>query len=105
MFEGLDKDHDGEISLLEFGNCPEKTRRELCDLFDTDDLVELFEVLDVDGGGSVSIDEFCDEMTKLATTQMPLEQIRLLKQMSILRNNVVDNSGCMSEMMQSVCDM
>ena len=47
--------------------------------------VELFEILDVDGGGSVSIDEFCDEMTNLATTQLPMEQIRMLKQMSMAR--------------------
>jgi voltage-gated sodium channel len=102
MFEGLDLDDDGEITLQEFGNCPEETRQELCDLFDTDDFVELFEVLDVDGGGAVSINEFCDEMIKLATAQVPMEQLRLLKQISMIRNGVVEGQGCMTEIMQMV---
>jgi voltage-gated sodium channel len=100
MFEELDSDNDKEISLKEFGAMDDRTREELCELFNTDDLVELFEVLDVDGGGSVSIEEFCDEMTKLATTHMPMDQIRVLKQISIIRGNVVDNQTCMSEMME-----
>ena len=52
------------------------------------ELARTCEVLDVDGGGSVSIEEFCDEMTKLATTHMPMDQIRVLKQISIIRGNV-----------------
>merc|ERR1712100_1006314 len=78
---------------------------QLCDLFNTDDLVELFEMLDRDGGGSVSINEFCDEMTKLATTQMPKDQIRVLKQMSIIRNNILEHNVIAGETMQSVCEM
>jgi Ca2+-binding EF-hand superfamily protein len=105
MFNRLDIVGDGELTLKEFGACDDKTREELCDLFNTDDLVELFEVLDVDGGGSVSIDEFCEEMTKLATTNLPLEQIRMLKQMFIIRTNVVESQGCMSEIMQMVMSL
>merc|ERR1719201_731202 len=105
MFDTLDADGDGEITLEEFGNCDQATRDHLCELFNTDDLVELFEILDVDGGGSVSIDEFCDEMTKLATSQAPMEQIRLLKQMSIIRNTILEQNGITGEMMQNVCEM
>merc|ERR1712196_680481 len=49
MFDTLDADGDGEITLEEFGNCDQATREHLCELFNTDDLVELFEILDVDG--------------------------------------------------------
>jgi voltage-gated sodium channel len=105
MFNTLDADGDGEITLDEFGKCDEATREHLCELFNTDDLVELFEILDVDGGGSVSIDEFCDEMTKLATTQFPMEQVRMLKQMSIIRTNVFNVNGCIGEMEQGICEM
>jgi predicted permease len=105
MFDTLDADGDGEITLEEFGNCDQATREHLCELFNTDDLVELFEILDVDGGGSVSIDEFCDEMTKLATTQLPMEQVRLLKQMSIIRTNVFNLNGCVGEMEHGLCEM
>ena len=48
MFEELDSDKDNEISLKEFGAMDNKTREELCELFNTDDLVELFEVFVAD---------------------------------------------------------
>merc|ERR1719326_1178311 len=105
MFDTLDADSDGEITLEEFGACDHATREHLCELFNTDDLVELFEILDVDGGGSVSIDEFCDEMTKLATTQFPMEQVRMLKNMSLLRANVFQLNGSVGEMEQAICEM
>jgi hypothetical protein len=105
MFDNLDADGDGEITLEEFGNCDQDTREHLCELFNTDDLVELFEILDVDGGGSVSIDEFCDEMTKLATTQLPMEQVRMLKQMSIVRTNVFNLNTCVGEMDRGLCEV
>jgi len=93
----------GRISLR--GHLSQATREHLCELFNTDDLVELFEILDVDGGGSVSIDEFCDEMTKLATTQLPMEQVRMLKQMSIIRSNVFNLNGSVGEMDRGICEM
>jgi voltage-gated sodium channel len=105
MFATLDADGDGDITLEEFGNCDEDTRDNLCELFNTDDLVELFEILDVDGGGSVSITEFCDEMTKLATSQLPMEQVRMLKQMSIIRSNVFNLNGSVGEMDRGICEM
>ena len=60
-------------------------------MFDTEDIVELFEILDTDGGGSVSVDEFCDEMVKLATSKLPMEEVRMLKQMSIIRQTAVEH--------------
>jgi Ca2+-binding EF-hand superfamily protein len=100
MFLKLDDNGDGAISLDEFGKCPDKVREKLCDLFNTDDLVELFEILDVDGSGSVSIDEFCDEMTKLSTTVESVEHIRLMKQMHIIRNEVMTNQNNSTNIMQ-----
>merc|ERR1719506_1010615 len=105
MFVQLDTDGDGEITLKEFGKCDKATREHLCELFNTDNLVELFEILDNDGSGSVSIDEFCDEMTKLATTQFPMEQIRMLKNMSLLRANVFQLNGSVGEMEHGICEM
>merc|ERR1719359_1624324 len=102
IFQTLDKDGDGEIKLVEFGQCDEETREELMELFNTEDLVELFEILDADGGGSVSIDEFCYEMTRLATTAIPMELTRILKQMSVIRNNTMEHNCAMMEMLQGL---
>jgi hypothetical protein len=44
-------------------------------------------------------------MTKLATTQFPMEQVRMLKQMSIVRTNVFNLNGCVGEMEQGICEM
>jgi hypothetical protein len=101
----MDSDGNGDITLQEFGSCDQDIRENLCEVFHTDDLVELFEVLDVDGGGSVSITEFCDEMTKLATSQLPMEQVRMLKQMSIIRSNVFNLNGSVGEMDRGICEM
>ena len=35
---------------------------ELCGIMGSDDPMEIFEMLDVDGGGGVSIDEFCEQV-------------------------------------------
>lgn len=100
IFLTLDKAGDGDLTLEDFGECDEATQQELCELFDTDDLVELFEILDADGGGSVSVDEFCDQMIKLATTTLPMEQVRMMKQISLIRHNIGEHNGCLGEIMQ-----
>ena len=64
--------------------------------------VELFEILDVDGGGSVSIDEFFEEMIRLATTQTPIAQIRLLKQVAFIRSQVFGLTSTQTNMMQKI---
>jgi voltage-gated sodium channel len=88
LFKGMDKDQDNQITLEEFGQCDVEVQETLYHLFQTDDLVELFEILDVDGGGSVSIDEFFDEMLRLVTTETPMSQIRLIKQVAFIRSQV-----------------
>jgi Ca2+-binding EF-hand superfamily protein len=102
MFKKLDSDGNGDITLAEFGKCDKDTREKLCNLFDTDDLVELFEILDVDDGGSISIDEFCDELTKLAITQQSMDQIRLMKQMNAMRLSILEQNKTSTEMMQMI---
>jgi hypothetical protein len=99
VFHRMDTNHDGTITLDEFGNCDLATQATLYQLFDTDDLVELFEILDVDGGGSVSIDEFFDEMIRLVTTQTPMAQVRLMKQVTFIRSHVFGLQSNQASMM------
>jgi hypothetical protein len=100
MFKDLDTDGDGKITLEEFGACDDAVRDELCELFNTEDFIELFEMLDADGGGTVTIDEFCDEMVKLSTTVESVEHLRTMKQMQLIRTDVLDNSHTTSQLMK-----
>merc|ERR1719353_2738953 len=59
MFRKLDTDGSGEISLREIEAAPPELADELSKCFQTDDLVELFNILDLDQVGRVSIKEFC----------------------------------------------
>jgi Ca2+-binding EF-hand superfamily protein len=99
LFKRMDKDQDNQITLEEFGQCDVETQETLYHLFHTDDLVELFEILDVDGGGSVSIDEFFDEMLRLVTTETPMSQIRLIKQVGFIRSHVFGLSSGQSNIL------
>ena len=44
MFKRLDVNDDGRITLEEFANCPDDVRDHFRELFDAEDLIELFEV-------------------------------------------------------------
>jgi len=50
----------------------------------------------------VSVDEFCDEMVQLSTSQLPMEAIRLMKQASLIRSSVVGISGGQRDMMKMI---
>merc|ERR550525_136048 len=80
MFEELDVDNSGNISMDEMDDAPEEIKEELEQCLNVGELEELFEVLDVDGSGGVNIEEFCDGIVKLATSEQPLEFTRIMKQ-------------------------
>merc|ERR1711879_725663 len=54
----------------------------------SDSLEELFEIIDVDESGEVDIDEFCDGVAKLVYCDAPIELVRILKQLNVLRRDV-----------------
>ena len=59
---------DGEPPLLKYAQQHIIELRVIAD-----SAVELFEMLDVDGGGQVDIDEFCDGISRLASSDQPVE--------------------------------
>eukprot|EP00441_Pelagodinium_beii_P045943 CAMPEP_0197623796 /NCGR_PEP_ID=MMETSP1338-20131121/3721_1 /TAXON_ID=43686 ORGANISM="Pelagodinium beii, Strain RCC1491" /NCGR_SAMPLE_ID=MMETSP1338 /ASSEMBLY_ACC=CAM_ASM_000754 /LENGTH=552 /DNA_ID=CAMNT_0043193873 /DNA_START=78 /DNA_END=1736 /DNA_ORIENTATION=+ len=81
MFLELDEDGSGELSVDELDSAPEDARDQLKEIAGTDDLNELFELLDYDGGGTVGVEEFCDGVLK-ATSSSPgvMEMGRMIKQ-------------------------
>ena len=53
-----------------------------------DDFVELFEILDVDSNGTLDVQEYVDGITKLVTSDTPLEQLRMQKSLNIVRQDL-----------------
>jgi hypothetical protein len=93
MFEKLDLDGNGVISLQEIEAAPPELADELAKCFQTDDLVELFGILDLDQVGKVSIKEFCQELVKVVVSERSIDQVRTQKSMIGLRNNMNDLRG------------
>jgi len=89
MFHKLDKDGDGTLTLLELKRAPERVKKQLEQyLNQSDSLAELFEIIDVDDSGEVDIDEFCEGVAKLVYCDAPIELVRILKQLNVLRRDM-----------------
>ena len=43
------------------------------------DPTTIFEMLDTDGGGEISVDEFCEQILKCITSDVPMEVERIMK--------------------------
>jgi hypothetical protein len=85
IFQQIDKDGSGNVTLEEFALADASVQENLEKICQTDDLVELFEMLDVDGSGSVEIDEFCGELANLGSVDQPFINVRLMKQLEFIR--------------------
>eukprot|EP00930_Biecheleria_cincta_P018500 TRINITY_DN14396_c0_g2_i1.p1 TRINITY_DN14396_c0_g2~~TRINITY_DN14396_c0_g2_i1.p1 ORF type:complete len:728 (-),score=163.12 TRINITY_DN14396_c0_g2_i1:66-2249(-) len=80
MFQDLDEDGSGELSMDEIDGAPAEIRDQLIDIAGTEDIQSLFEVLDYDGGGTVGTDEFCEGVFRFKTSDKPMELGKLAKQ-------------------------
>ncbi|CAE8670299.1 unnamed protein product [Polarella glacialis] len=88
LFEALDEDGSGELTMEEINDGPEAVREQLIEIAGTDDIQALFDMLDYDGGGTVETDEFCEGVIKALSSDKPMELGRLVKQCSdILKNS------------------
>merc|ERR1719326_2435372 len=90
MFKKIDKDNSGDITLDEIVDVDEKTQEEMRKCFQMDDLVELFEIIDDDQSGTIKVDEFCDQLVHLVTTDTSMENLRVLRQLTLVRNFQVE---------------
>ena len=80
MFDELDEDGSGELTLDEINAAPPDVMQSLFEIAGTEDIPTLFEMLDYDGGGTLETDEFCEGIFKASTSAKPLELDRLMKQ-------------------------
>ncbi|CAK0828754.1 unnamed protein product [Prorocentrum cordatum] len=88
MFEEMDEDGSGTLTLDELEDAPDYLKEELSKCLDTESLIELWEILDNHCMGEVSIEEFCEGITKVATSAQPMEFTRIMKQLSFLREDL-----------------
>eukprot|EP00440_Ansanella_granifera_P038386 gb/GFBE01041649.1/.p1 GENE.gb/GFBE01041649.1/~~gb/GFBE01041649.1/.p1 ORF type:complete len:647 (+),score=157.18 gb/GFBE01041649.1/:2-1942(+) len=88
MFIELDADGSGELTMEELDEAPEEVMNQLKEIAGTDDIEGLFDMLDYDGGGSLSTDEFCEGVMRASTSDQPMELLRVMKQCGdILQNS------------------
>ncbi|CAJ1387670.1 unnamed protein product [Effrenium voratum] len=80
MFEELDEDGSGELTLDEINAAPPDVKQSLFEIAGTEDIQTLFEMLDYDEGGTLETDEFCEGVFKASAAAKPLELDRLMKQ-------------------------
>lgn len=92
MFLRLDEDGSGCVSREEIEGIIESDRQMLQDTLCISNPTEIFDALDVDGSGSLEIDEFCDGIWQVATSKAPIEIKRIEKQVHILREQGKDSA-------------
>merc|ERR550537_68024 len=85
MFHELDADGSGDLSLDELVNAPEEVRVQLLQYMKGDDILELFECIDTDDSGSIDVEEFCDGLARLTLSETPVETLRLMRQVQVIR--------------------
>jgi hypothetical protein len=52
--------------------------------------VEIFQLLDDDRSGSLDIDEFIQSVTQITSSDLPIESVRMMKQISLCREDLTD---------------
>merc|ERR1712129_125469 len=80
----------GSLTRDELESAPDHIKKELLEYMQSgpESLMELFEMLDVDESGEVDVEEFCDGVAKLVYSEAPVELIRVLKQLKLIRNHL-----------------
>mmetsp|Transcript_30141 Transcript_30141/g.70321 ORF Transcript_30141/g.70321 Transcript_30141/m.70321 type:complete len:863 (-) Transcript_30141:200-2788(-) len=82
LFKDLDTDGSGDIEWTEIETADDQTKQYLQEIGKGLDLEELFRMLDYDMCGTLDVDEFCDGLIKAATSDKPLELLRLVSMCS-----------------------
>lgn len=88
VFERLDEDNSGTITPLEIESISDADLQNLQQLTGLYSPMQIFEALDVDRNGCISINEFCDELWEVAISQTPLEIKRMEKQIDSIRREL-----------------
>merc|ERR1719487_726587 len=90
MFYELDEDGSGSLEKEELMHADEELQNELKKVMELDNVVDVFDMLDTDGGGSVGIDEFIDGIMKIVCSDRPVELLRIQKHLHGITAKLLD---------------
>jgi len=87
MFARLDEDESGMVDRDELLNATEEDKYLLNEFMELKDPLEVFDQLDIDGDGSLEIDEFCEGLFECAMSNTPIELKRIDKRIDAMRKH------------------
>ena len=90
LFCELDTNGDHLVTHDEIEFAQRHVQERLGKILEMDDLTELFEILDNDNSGELDIDEFVCGICKIVTTNSTLDQVRMEKNISLIRKEMKD---------------
>eukprot|EP00929_Paragymnodinium_shiwhaense_P017855 TRINITY_DN12766_c0_g3_i1.p1 TRINITY_DN12766_c0_g3~~TRINITY_DN12766_c0_g3_i1.p1 ORF type:complete len:624 (-),score=142.28 TRINITY_DN12766_c0_g3_i1:100-1971(-) len=95
MFQLIDADGSGQVSLEELIEAPEELKNRLKEITGSGSPVEIFQLIDEDESNSLMVDEFLDGLLKCAngTGIQQFQMERLVRQVGRLKQVCVDDQG------------
>lgn len=88
IFQALDADDSGLVSLDELKDAPREVQNELATILNVDSLSDLFHALDADGSNEVSIEEFFEGMAWLICNNHALDITRNLALLRLIKRDL-----------------
>jgi Ca2+-binding EF-hand superfamily protein len=88
LFHELDPDGNGRITFEEILEASSELKDELASIVQAEDFVEIFQLLDNDRSGSLDIDEFIQSVVHITSSDLPIESVRMMKQISLCREDL-----------------
>jgi len=103
IFLSMDADHDGNVSQEEIQKVPLDVLPErLFEHSHVSSMQELFDILDVDGGGSLTQDEFIDGLVNMFLQDIPAHHIQVLRLLQSVQMRLRDLGEDVSRMKGSL---
>lgn len=103
-FREMDQDGNDLLTLEEVVHAPAAIKHDLSEFVDGEGLHELFEMIDIDESGEINSDEFCDGIAKLVNSEAPVELIRILKQLKLVRRDLLEMKSSRALNEADLCD-
>jgi Ca2+-binding EF-hand superfamily protein len=98
LFHQLDPDGNGKITFDEILEASSELKDELASIVQAEDFVEIFQLLDDDRSGSLDIDEFIQSVTQITSSDLPIESVRMMKQISLCREDLAELRSGLKEL-------